>query len=137
MPECSLVPKSYSLFPYFLYVALLNPKFNPYLLFKFLIFYHSSGCTDCYILAMYRCPIILYSRQPIISTDYYKPTRDHTKLSKLANLLQLLGSVMSRMYKNYLMLVSRRGATIHDLGVSVYWHFCITIQRYIVRYSKV
>ena len=25
-----------------LFVALLNPKFNPYLLFKFLIFYHSS-----------------------------------------------------------------------------------------------
>ena len=24
-----------------LFVALLNPKFNPYLLFKFLIFYHS------------------------------------------------------------------------------------------------
>ena len=24
MPECSLVPKSYSLFPYFLYIALLN-----------------------------------------------------------------------------------------------------------------
>ena len=26
-----------------LFVALLNPKFNPYLLFKFLIFYHSSS----------------------------------------------------------------------------------------------
>ena len=25
-----------------LFVALLNSKFNPYLLFKFLIFYHSS-----------------------------------------------------------------------------------------------
>ena len=25
-----------------LFVALLNPKFNPYLLFKFLFFYHSS-----------------------------------------------------------------------------------------------
>ena len=25
-----------------LFVALLNPKLNPYLLFKFLIFYHSS-----------------------------------------------------------------------------------------------
>ena len=25
-----------------LFVALLNPKFNPYLLFKFLILYHSS-----------------------------------------------------------------------------------------------
>ena len=25
-----------------LFVALLNPKFNPYLLVKFLIFYHSS-----------------------------------------------------------------------------------------------
>ena len=29
-----------------LFVALLNPKFNPYLLFKFLIFYHSSVYTD-------------------------------------------------------------------------------------------
>ena len=28
-----------------LFVALLNPKFNPYLLFKFLIFYHSSQKT--------------------------------------------------------------------------------------------
>ena len=26
-----------------LFVALLNPKFNTYLLFKFLIFYHSSS----------------------------------------------------------------------------------------------
>ena len=26
-----------------LFVALLNPKFNPYLLFKFLIFYRSSN----------------------------------------------------------------------------------------------
>ena len=30
-----------------LFVALLNPKFNPYLLFKFLIFYHSSGYCIC------------------------------------------------------------------------------------------
>ena len=30
-----------------------------------------------------------------------------------------------------------RGATIHDLGVSIYCRFCITIQRYIVRYNKV
>ena len=30
-----------------------------------------------------------------------------------------------------------RGAMIHDLGVSIYCRFCITIQRYIVRYSKV
>ena len=29
-----------------LFVALLNPKFNPYLLFKFLIFYHSSLFTS-------------------------------------------------------------------------------------------
>ena len=28
-----------------LFVALLNPKFNPYLPFKFLIFYHSSTYT--------------------------------------------------------------------------------------------
>ena len=29
-----------------LFVVLLNPKFNPYLLFKFLIFYHSSYYYD-------------------------------------------------------------------------------------------
>ena len=29
-----------------LFVALLNPKFNPYLPFKFLIFYHSSITGD-------------------------------------------------------------------------------------------
>ena len=32
-----------------LFVALLNPKFNPYLPFKFLIFYHSS------LFAFYTC----------------------------------------------------------------------------------
>ena len=31
-----------------LFVALLNPKFNPYLPFKFLIFYHSSVCICSY-----------------------------------------------------------------------------------------
>ena len=30
-----------------LFVALLNPKFNPYLLFKFLIFYHSIIIAAC------------------------------------------------------------------------------------------
>ena len=29
-----------------LFVALLNSKFNPYLVFKFLIFYHSSGSSS-------------------------------------------------------------------------------------------
>ena len=33
-----------------LFVALLNPKFNPYLPFKFLIFYHSSNNTFMYIV---------------------------------------------------------------------------------------
>ena len=32
-----------------LYVALLNPKFNPYLLFKFLSFYHSYNCDFMYV----------------------------------------------------------------------------------------
>ena len=40
-----------------LFVALLNPKFNPYLLFKFLIFYHSSltgaqNVTGAYVIIM-------------------------------------------------------------------------------------
>ena len=30
-----------------------------------------------------------------------------------------------------------RDATIHNLGVSIYCHLCITIQRYIVRYNQV
>ena len=34
----TLVPKSYSLFPYFCSTI----EFNPYLLFEFLIFYHTS-----------------------------------------------------------------------------------------------
>ena len=39
-----------------LFVALLNPKFNPYLLFKFLIFYHSSVCMCMYVcLCVYVC----------------------------------------------------------------------------------
>ena len=55
---------------------------------------------------MYQCPIILHSRQPIFqsNTDYYN--KSYEVVSKLANLLQLLGSIMSRMYKNYLMLTS-------------------------------
>ena len=47
MPECSR-PKILFLVS-LLFVALLNPKFNPYLLFKFLIFYHSSIYIYIYI----------------------------------------------------------------------------------------
>ena len=35
-----------------LFVALLNPKFNPYLLFKFLIFYHSSNKQALYVIVV-------------------------------------------------------------------------------------
>ena len=38
-----------------LFVALLNPKFNPYLLFKFLIFYHSSIYICLYIRSVCVC----------------------------------------------------------------------------------
>ena len=64
--------------------------------------------TDCHILAMYQCPIILHFRQLIFQsdTDYYKYNKSYNIVSKLANLFQLLGSIMSRMYKNYLMLIS-------------------------------
>ena len=63
MPECCLIQKSYSLFPY-------TTKFNPYLLFEFQIFYYSSllsihnnlsagaqNVTGTYIIIMfvYRC----------------------------------------------------------------------------------
>ena len=40
MPECSLVPKS---IPCFLTFCSTIESKNPYLLFKFLIFYHSSS----------------------------------------------------------------------------------------------
>ena len=40
MPECSLVPKSYSLFPYF--CTTIESKIQSLLTFNFLIFYHSS-----------------------------------------------------------------------------------------------
>ena len=40
-----------------LFVALLNPKFNPYLLFKFLIFYHSSKLSHA---RMFSRPKILF-----------------------------------------------------------------------------
>ena len=36
-----------------LFVALLNPKFNPYLPFKFLIFYHSSFVYFLYMLSIH------------------------------------------------------------------------------------
>ena len=36
-----------------LFVALLNPKFNPYLLFKVLIFYHSSIIYIMFIIYTY------------------------------------------------------------------------------------
>ena len=38
-----------------LFVALLNPKFNPYLPFKFLIFYHSSSRRSIIIYATQKC----------------------------------------------------------------------------------
>ena len=41
-----------------LFVALLNPKFNPYLLFKFLIFYH------IYIYILYIRIYIAKQKQP-------------------------------------------------------------------------
>ena len=52
MPECSLVPKILFLVS-LLFVALLNPKFNPYLPFKFLIFYHSSIYIYIYIYILH------------------------------------------------------------------------------------
>ena len=42
-----------------LFVALLNPKLNPYLLFKFLIFYHSSSYSIHIIRRMYEALLIL------------------------------------------------------------------------------
>ena len=53
-------------------------------------------------LAMYQCLIILHSRQPIFQsdTDYYKHTINLTQI-------YCIGSIMSRMYKKYLMLISQ------------------------------
>ena len=42
-----------------LFVALLNPKFNPYLPFKFLIFYHSSVYSYAYIDVWLCCSTII------------------------------------------------------------------------------
>ena len=50
---------------------------------------------------------------------------------------QKAGGMPGFLTKSYCFSVSFRGATIHDLGVSIYCRFCIMIQRYIVRYSKV
>ena len=49
-----------------LFVALLNPKFNPYLLFKFLIFYHSSIGTSSipeYAVIEKSSSLMVYSSQ--------------------------------------------------------------------------
>ena len=41
-----------------LFVALLNPKLNPYLLFKFLIFYHSSRFSYYRYLQVNNSPLV-------------------------------------------------------------------------------
>ena len=46
MPEYALIPKSYSLFPYFLYVASINPyllcEFLSFIILVCLLFIHTS-----------------------------------------------------------------------------------------------
>ena len=46
-----------------LFVALLNPKFNPYLLFKYLIFYHSLTFTTCTLVIYFACAYRVYSHK--------------------------------------------------------------------------
>ena len=70
------------------------------------------------LLVLYRFPYFSH----VVMSDYftfqttdisirYQLLQTYNKsykiVSKLANLLPLLGSIMSRMYKNYLMLISR------------------------------
>ena len=62
MPECSLIPKSYSLFPYIITFC----NFNPYLLFKFifliilvyLLFIHAKHSPTK--LYQCTCTVLLY-----------------------------------------------------------------------------
>ena len=75
-----------------LFVALLNPKFNPYLPFKFLIFYHSSNInskTISKVVNIKDLGIILSSN---LNWDYHykKSPAGHTNfLVSFAGLLQL------------------------------------------------
>ena len=63
-----------------LFVALLNPKFNPYLLFKFLIFYHSSKLYMYSHVSM--CTAVSQSLDEP-KTSYYKITVHTTCINDL------------------------------------------------------
>ena len=56
-----------------LFVALLNPKFNPYLLFKFLIFYHSSLFTFYIYNIIRNCTHILSIYIAVFSVHIHFP----------------------------------------------------------------
>ena len=58
-----------------LFVALLNPKFNPYLLFKFLIFYHSS---------IYKGPTISRNGMEQIETPFHGMKWNGTNIKQMA-----------------------------------------------------
>ena len=65
MPECSLLPKSYSLFPYFR--STIESKVQSLLTFKFLIFYHSSlNAFECSYVT-----IIIFSSYIIVNVITY------------------------------------------------------------------
>ena len=55
-----------------LFVALLNPKFNPYLLFKFLIFYHSSH-RSIVSMEMLRCKDVILHASHLNRDVYSNP----------------------------------------------------------------
>ena len=71
MPVCFLIPKSSSLFPYFLLLQSL------YLPFKFLIFYHSSEILSCLFSSggsnsLHRFPYIGLPEQVCTESDPFR-----------------------------------------------------------------
>ena len=70
-----------------LFVALLNPKFNPYLLFKFLIFYHSS---DISLHGIYLITWDIYSASGALIPLQQKSWRDSCDWCELEAYKRLL-----------------------------------------------
>ena len=98
------------------------PQFLPYQFyhqFSTIIHHIKQSHNVIYLeVVLYRMPyfshVPMFHYFTIQTTDIliqYRLLQTHNKsykiVSKLANLLQLLGSIMRRMYKNYLMLISR------------------------------
>ena len=67
-----------------LFVALLNPKFNPYLLFKFLILYHSSVCMYvCMYVSKYVCKYVRMYVCMYVAMYFLAMQQDHLCITTL------------------------------------------------------